>query len=250
MRNGVVYGSRVYKKLMKMNPTSPALTEKQVKEVYSRFGIRQYKNEEDFWSHRKKYSELQNTLDYQFYKHRDELIRSGQYQEWRAGEYKRQYVKTMKQYGIDSDIISTFENMPNSKFLDLYEGAKGRGQLPTISVYASEAITDTIAIYQWQKDLRAYLGMEENKEQHRINWIIDFFPRKYRDQIDYQKLRNAENPEAYLASILIRNDDFFATSKKTGKTYGFRRGWTKEHSQEVYKEAVRYYGAKNKRKKR
>lgn len=249
MAKTTLYNSGVYKKLMKIKADSPILSDKQVSEVYSRFGLKQFKSEEDFWESRKKYSDLQNHLDYEFYKHRDDLIRSGQYEAWRAGIYKKEYITTMKQYGIDSDIIDRFERMSDKDFGKLYEDTKGRGGLPSISIYASDAVTDAVSINQWEQDLRAYLGMNETPEQHRVDWIMNFFPRKYRDQIDYQKLREADNPEAYLASILIKNNDFFAKDKRTGKEYGFRRGWTRQHSYEVYKQAVATYG-KGRRKKK
>lgn len=271
MKKGTVYGSEVYKEIMKMKPASPTLTDKEVTEVYKRYNLRQYKSEEDFWDKRKKYSDLQNTLDYQFYKHRDELIRSGQYQEWRAGIYQEQYIKTLKFYNVDKDIINKFESLTKVEFGKLYESEKGKGELPTLSVYASDAIIDdAISIMQWQKDMRAFLGMNETKEEHRASWLTQWFPKRYANEVDWTELRrsmqedkenaefNKKNPhkdqkstgnvDAYLASILIRHNDFFATDK-SGKQYGFRRGWTRKHSEDTYKYAKEKYTKTGRRKK-
>lgn len=95
--------------------------EEYAKSIYEKFNIRQYSNmnelTRDMIEYGRDKDQIANII--KDYKHRDELIRSGQYEEYRLSSYKQRYIRALKIANIDPAIIKNIEKLDLSKFSDL-----------------------------------------------------------------------------------------------------------------------------------
>ena len=89
--------------------------------IYEKFHIREYKNmtelTQDMIDYGRTKEEIANII--KDYKHRDELIRSGQYEEYRLSSYKKRYIRALKIANVDDSIIKNIEKLDLNKFSDL-----------------------------------------------------------------------------------------------------------------------------------
>lgn len=89
--------------------------------IYEKFNIRQYKDMEELTRDMITYGRNKEQIAeiIKDYKHRDELIRSGQYEEYRLSSYKQRYIRALKIANIDESIIKNIEKLDLSKFGEL-----------------------------------------------------------------------------------------------------------------------------------
>ena len=89
--------------------------------IYEKFNIRQYKDMNELTSDMITYGRNKEQIAeiIKDYKHRDELIRSGQYEEYRLSSYKQRYIRALKIANIDESIIKNIEKLDLSKFGEL-----------------------------------------------------------------------------------------------------------------------------------
>lgn len=102
------------KRLYKIGGTQ----EKYKEDVYRRFNIRQYKNMEEL---------RRDMIDYGYtteqiakieadYKHRDLLIGSGQYQEYRIRSYQTRYLKALRIANVSEEFIENIRKLSTAEF--------------------------------------------------------------------------------------------------------------------------------------
>lgn len=89
--------------------------------IYEKFNIRQYGTTAELIRDMQDYGRTKEEIDniIKDYKHRDELIRSGQYEEYRLSSYKSRYVKALKIANVDDSIIRNIEKLDLNRFSDL-----------------------------------------------------------------------------------------------------------------------------------
>lgn len=101
-----------------------------IKQEYQRLNLRFFASKEDMYTYFKKgnanYWETHNFNDYwRQYKHRDELIASGQYEELLAYNYRENYIKSLKSLGINnplvSNIIANLNKLNVAQLMDLFK---------------------------------------------------------------------------------------------------------------------------------
>ena len=89
--------------------------------IYEKFNIREYKNMNELRRDMIEYGRTEEQIEniIKDYKHRDELIRSGQYEEYRLSSYKKRYIRALKIANVDDKIIKNIEKLDLSQFSDL-----------------------------------------------------------------------------------------------------------------------------------
>ena len=101
--------------------------------IYEKFNIREYKNmtelKQDMTDYGRTTEQIEQII--KDYKHRDELIRSGQYEEYRLSSYKKRYIRALKVANVDDTIIRNIEKLDLSKFSDLMGLRDARTDTPT-----------------------------------------------------------------------------------------------------------------------
>ena len=91
--------------------------------VYEKFKIHRYYDKDSFIDH------LADTMPninmstankmWEEYNHRDKLIISGQYEEWRYENYRKNYLKAMRNSGLSREVIKNVEALPMEKWKDI-----------------------------------------------------------------------------------------------------------------------------------
>lgn len=91
--------------------------------VYEKFKIHRYYDRDSFIDH------LASTMPnlstsmadkmWKEYQHRDNLIISGQYEEWRYENYRKNYIKAMRSSGLSREAIKNVEALPMEKWKDI-----------------------------------------------------------------------------------------------------------------------------------
>ena len=86
--------------------------------MYEKFRIREYKDINELQRDLTDYGNTSEQIAEKIkqYKHRDELIRSGQYEEYRLLQYKKNYIKALKIANVDDSIIRNIEKLDLLKF--------------------------------------------------------------------------------------------------------------------------------------
>ena len=85
------------------------------------------------------------------YQHRDDLIRTGQYEEFRTLDYKTNYVKSMKGWALDAKYIDAIENADINKLKILFslpdteKDSKDKYQLPVLGFYYGKLDNNQLA---------------------------------------------------------------------------------------------------------
>lgn len=89
--------------------------------IYEKYNIRQYKNKNEFirdmFEHG--YTNEETDIRWKQYQHRNKLIYSGQYDEYRIKSYQHKYIKAMKAANVNDDIIENIKNLSPLQFEQL-----------------------------------------------------------------------------------------------------------------------------------
>lgn len=100
---------------------------REVSQIYERYNIREFKNKEEFVKHFTNEGLIDNVKDlpnrqalldkmWEDYKHRDALIRTGQYDDIRTQIYKDNYIKALKAIGVPEYVINTLQKISLDKW--------------------------------------------------------------------------------------------------------------------------------------
>lgn len=124
-------------------PEKRVLTSKEISNAYERFGITQYASKDEFLAHvDSRISPSQANVYWSNYQHREALISSGQYEELRGNDYRKNYIEQYKKKnGYSKNILTKLENMPTEAWIKLSSmqkathKKKGWYLLPNIQVY-------------------------------------------------------------------------------------------------------------------
>lgn len=110
-------GERLLKALEKNNRT----IEQYKASIYKDFNIRQYKNRNEFEQHMYDLGKEPNEISKLWlqYKHRDELIQTGQYAEYRYGAYRQRYMKALEQVNVDEIYLKNLDKLSTSQFVKI-----------------------------------------------------------------------------------------------------------------------------------
>lgn len=88
--------------------------------VYEKFGMRKYKDIDEFTDYMSKFNPNMPMSDIEKlwadYEHRDDLILSGQYEEYRLQLIKDNYLEAAKKSGLSEKVIHNIENLPLDKW--------------------------------------------------------------------------------------------------------------------------------------
>lgn len=86
--------------------------------MYEKFRIREYKDINELQRDLTNYGNSTEQIEEKIkqYKHRDQLIRSGQYEEYRLNQYRKNYIKALKIANVDELYIRNIEKMDLLKF--------------------------------------------------------------------------------------------------------------------------------------
>lgn len=89
--------------------------------IYSDFNIRQYRSKAEFEQHMYDLGKDPNDVEklWKQYKHRDELIETGQYADYRYGIYRERYMKALKQMNVDEVYIKNLDKLTTGQFVRL-----------------------------------------------------------------------------------------------------------------------------------
>ena len=93
--------------------------------IYHTYGMRQYKNKEEYVRDMNEHSPLSREVieeRWRMYQHRDKLIESGQYEELRLQQYKDVYIKSMKASGFSDEEIYNIERLSLQQFKKMVAG--------------------------------------------------------------------------------------------------------------------------------
>ena len=95
--------------------------------IYDKYEITFYRNKQEFIEGLPSEVTNKKHIDrlWEEYKHRDDLITTGQYDDFRVSIYKENYVKEMKKIGMSKKEIELIKNMDNETFSKLAFMPKG-----------------------------------------------------------------------------------------------------------------------------
>lgn len=94
-------------------------------EIYERFNMKQYNNEAEFRLVKLAQLPKETTTDEQLrtlwrdYQYRDKLVISGQYEEYRYSQYRKNYIKALKEGGFPRELINNIEKISLDKWKDI-----------------------------------------------------------------------------------------------------------------------------------
>lgn len=137
-----------YKKNVERLKREGTTLEEYKEDIYNIYNIRQYKNMNELKSDMITYgySKEQITKIENQYKHRDQLIASGQYEEYRIGSYKSRYIKALKIANVSPEIIKNIERLDTISFeklaglRDARVNTQGKYRLPQLGGFNYHSI--------------------------------------------------------------------------------------------------------------
>ena len=145
----------------KMSPTAK-------RAIYERYGLGYYSSYREFYDSKKELymSEVQIKALWVEYEHRDMLIISGQYEEYRMQAYKENYIKGLERLGATQEEIEQVRNLTDVEFekLMIPNGDKNnlnKSKLPELGLFA---YNDIDSLNRVRKDLNKAFKEELGKE--------------------------------------------------------------------------------------
>ena len=121
---------------------------------YDRLNIRYFESQSDMFEYFLKYNpnywNTHNIDDYwRQYRHRDMLIASGQYEEYLANKYKRNYIKTLDKLAglggnnsLVNNIVANLNRLTSSQLIDLFRARDSK-----VNTAASRLMPDIAFVY-------------------------------------------------------------------------------------------------------
>lgn len=213
--------------------------------VYETYHINQYENREDFIEAMKenkftKYSDAELEKLWKQYEHRDMLIETGQYEEYRINAYRNKYIAALKIEGVNQNVIDNIKKLSNEEFASLVGTNDARVDndrvylLPILGqfdyhIMGIKANSKIIEIEDEIKNAFKEVGLPFNENlnpneniefepEMTTNKIRRTFARLTRGQsIEYQRFANEDDYKLAVYELL---EDMINSGKKIYKDYG------------------------------
>lgn len=88
--------------------------------IYDTYNIHKYANKKEFYEERTNFmTDKQIDVLWEDYKHRDKLITSGQYDEYRLKSLKENYITKLKKTGYPKEVISNIEKLSAEQWREI-----------------------------------------------------------------------------------------------------------------------------------
>lgn len=147
---------------------------------------------------------VQEELDKRWreYKHRDDLIATGQYDKIRIGDYRDKYIQQLKNASVNPELIKIFEEMSLKKFdeivkePDAQRDTKSKRRLPAIGFYYPQK-------GMGDKDYSTPVEEElvELLKEHNIDIPESMLSESYQNERIEAEIREAEIDAEYLQGL-------------------------------------------------
>lgn len=195
--------------------------------IYSQYNLKRYKDKEDFMKSLEDYpiTELQAEVLWESYKHRDKLIQSGQYDEYRLEVFRKNYVKTLEGKGHSQDLIDAINGLSYKELRDLviYPNARkddaNKSKLPPIGNYKYSELgkLDEISLAEEQNDIEQALYLATGRETY-LDFLKKHTPKNRAYIKDEEDIDLEDEYEYYRDEVKVRFANKIDTNKK-GKKY-------------------------------
>lgn len=109
---------------MRVDTRRKQISETEINRVYERFQMTRYKNKAEFtkeMSSHFPYSQEEIDTLWREYEHRDDLVRTGQYEEARLENYRKNYIDTLRSRNVPEEIINRIQNLSLNEWSDLIQ---------------------------------------------------------------------------------------------------------------------------------
>lgn len=244
---------------------SKFLDASEIKQLYEEYNLKYYTGKKQFYASK----EGLNMTDQQIealwieYEHREKLIISGQYQEFRDELFRQNYIKGLRKLGATDKEIQYFEKLSHQEILKLTnEGGANKENtsknlLPELGLFNYNDINSIFTIRNdIQKVFKEYLNIDYEWEERKYDRLCKLFKpktfNKYTSEIESEIDDTIEDVQSHVYYSLIEklSPDRIRETKpdRKGRTHYYIRGFGSQvgKNKDIVDDIVSYFKIKGK----